>query len=58
MEVGRVHEPVADYLNEGMTTANHKASLRERFEIMAAHYGLAATLMAHAWFVLRAVLKR
>lgn len=53
-----VHEPVADYLNEGMTTANHKASLRERFSIMCKHYGVVAAVSAHAWFIIRAVLKR
>lgn len=53
-----VHEPVADYLNEGMTTANHKASLRERFSIMCKHYGMAAAVAAHAWFIIRAVLKK
>lgn len=53
-----VHEPVADYLNEGMTTANHKASLRERFGIMCKHYGIVAAVAVHIWFVVRAVLKR
>lgn len=50
-----VHEPLADYLSEGMTTANHKASLQERFRIMAKHYGLPATIGKHIWFVLRAI---
>ena len=49
---------LADYLSEGMTTANHKASLKERFAIMRKHYGLFATLMQHAWFVVRALLKK
>ena len=49
---------LADYLSEGMTTANHKASLKERFTIMRKHYGLFATLMQHAWFVVRALLKK
>lgn len=53
-----VPEPVADYLNEGMTTANHKASLRERFCIMCKHYGVVATAAAHAWFIIRSVLKK
>ena len=52
------HEILADYLSEGMTTANHKASLRERFNIMKKHYGLFTTLLQHAWFVVRALLKR
>ena len=52
------HEILADYLSEGMTTANHKASLRERFNIMKKHYGLFTTLLQHAWFVVRALLKK
>lgn len=49
---------VADYLNEGMTTRNHRASLRERFHIMVRHYGMAATLLLHAWFVVRGAFKK
>ena len=47
-----------DYLNEGMTTQNHKASLKERFRIMAKHYGLLSTLLHHLWFVFRAIIKQ
>lgn len=49
---------VADYLDEGLTTRNHKASLRERFRIMTRHYGLASTLAHHAWFVVRQFTKK
>lgn len=52
------HLTIIDYLEEGMTTQNRKASLRERFRIMARHYGLASTVAHHAWFVVRAVLKK
>lgn len=45
------------YLNEGVTTANRQASLRERFHIMVKHYGWISTLLHHAWFVVRAVIK-
>lgn len=51
------HLTLIDYLDEGMTTANRKASLKERFRIMAKHYGLFSTLMHHIWFVLRLALK-
>ena len=47
-----------DYLDEGLTTRNHRASLLERFRIMAHHYGWACTLLCHAWFVVRAVVKK
>lgn len=50
---------VAHYLDaEGTTIQNHKASLRERFRIMASHYGLFSTSLRHLWFVIRTVLKR
>lgn len=47
------HLTLIDYLNEGMTTRNHKASLKERFRIMAKHYGLISTVAHHVWFMLR-----
>lgn len=49
---------VANYLEEGQTTRNHKASLKERFHVMRKHYGLFQTLLLHAWFVLRAVIRK
>ena len=53
-----VHEPLADYLAEGMTTANHQASLKERFQIMAKHYGLLPTIGQHIWFIFRVLVKK
>ena len=52
------HLVVIDYLDEGLTTANRRASLLERFRIMARHYGWFSTVAHHAWFVLRLVLKK
>ena len=52
------HLTIIDYLEEGMTTQNHKASLKERFRIMAKHYGLINTIAHHAWFVLRLIGKK
>lgn len=52
------HLTLIDYLAEGMTTHNHQASLRERFRIMARHYGWASTVAHHAWFALRLLLKK
>ncbi|MCE9106159.1 glycosyltransferase family 2 protein [Bacteroides pyogenes] len=52
------HVTIVDYLDEGMTTRNRRASLKERFRIMVKHYGWASTLAHHAWFVLRAIVKR
>ena len=53
-----LHEPIADYLAEGMTTANHQASLKERFKIMAKHYGLMPTIGQHIWFIFRVLVKK
>ncbi len=53
----RVRRVVVNYLAEGMTTMNHKASLRERFRVMRSHYGLFLTLWKHLWFVFRTVLR-
>ena len=47
-----------DYLNEGLTTQNHKASLKERFRIMVKHYGWSCTVLNHSWFVIRLFYKR
>ncbi len=51
------HEVIIKYLNQGTTTANRSASLKERYQIMTKHYGAISTLLHHAWFVVRAILK-
>jgi len=51
------HLVMIKYLNEGVTTRNHNASLKERYQIMTKHYGAISTLLHHAWFVMRAILK-
>ena len=58
LQLLRLPEVVADYLDGGMTNKNHRASLFERFRIMRRHYGLFTTLAMHAWFIARAVLKK
>jgi glycosyltransferase involved in cell wall biosynthesis len=57
LELKNLHTTVVNYLREGQTTKNHKASLKERFNIMARHYGLLTTIFLHIWFVFR-MLKR
>lgn len=52
------HLVLIDYLNEGMTTRNHKASLCERFHIMCHHYGTLSTLARHCWFLVRSIIKK
>lgn len=48
-----IDEPLSLYLNEGATTANHRRSLLERFDVMRRHYGLLPTLGAHIGFLFR-----
>jgi glycosyltransferase involved in cell wall biosynthesis len=48
---------VIDYLEKGITTANRKASLKERYRIMVKHYGWFSTACHHLWFVLRLLTK-
>lgn len=49
---------LTNFLDGGMTTRYHRASLKERFRVMRKHYGLFVTLSMHAWFLLRALWKR
>lgn len=49
---------LTDYLSEGMTTQNHKASLIERFRIMTHYYGLIPTVCYHIGFIFRAIIKK
>lgn len=47
------HMVLCRYLNGGMTIKNHRASLLERFRIMAKHYGFVTTVIMHLWFMIR-----
>ena len=47
------HTVLTDYLDEGMTTHNHRASLIERFRVMRHHYGLLSTIYHHITFFFR-----
>lgn len=49
---------VVNFLDGGMTTANHRASLKERFRVMCRHYGFVPTCLMHVWFVVRSVTKK
>ena len=60
MHHAHTHDVIADFLDveAGTTHKHHKASLRERFRIMCRHYGILTTLAMHAWFVVRAFIKK
>ena len=49
---------LTDYLNEGMTTSNHRTSLLERLRIMAHYYGWPAAIFQHCWFIIRAIIRK
>lgn len=51
------HLTLINYLNEGTTTANRLTSLKERYIIMAKHYGVISTFIHHVWFIIRAIIK-
>lgn len=51
--ISNTHLILIDYLDEGMTTRHHRASLIERLRIMAKHYGWCKALLMHLWFVIR-----
>lgn len=53
-----LREVTIDYLTDGLTDKNHRASLLERFQIMRRHYGTLPTLGRHALFLLRALRRR
>lgn len=54
----RAEGVLTNYLAEGMTTQNHRASLLERLRIMARHYGWVVAIAMHLWFIIRAFSKR
>lgn len=58
MQTYNTHQVLCNYLAGGMSVQNHRASLRERFDIMVDHYGLFTTIMQHMWFVIRSLLKK
>jgi hypothetical protein len=58
LKLKNVGEVIVNYLDGGMTEKNHRASLRERFNVMRHHYGLITTVFMHLWFVVRQVTKK
>src|SRR5574344_784175 len=50
-----LHQVVVNYTEEGQTTRNRRASLKERYQVMQRHYGAVQTFLLHCWFVVRAL---
>lgn len=53
--VGLIDTVFTDYLDEGATTRNRRASLIERFRIMCFYYGTLPTIIRHFGFAFRAI---
>ena len=53
-----VHAVVANFLAGGDSKQNHRASLKERFQVMRHHYGLVTTIGMHLWFVVRGMVRK
>lgn len=49
---------LVDYLDGGLTTANHRASLKERYRIMCYYYGTVPTILRHIGFIFRALRRK
>lgn len=47
-----------DYLSDGLTDRNHMKSLRERFDVMARHYGYLTAVTQHLSFIPRAISRK
>ena len=58
MALVNTHAILANFEEGGDTTQHHRDSLKERFSVMAHHYGLCQTLILHGWFILRALARR
>lgn len=52
-EMFNTHLVLVNYLREGTTTRNRRASLEERFHIMCKYYGTLPTVLRHIWFTVR-----
>ena len=51
--IKHTHLILSNYLEEGLSTANRKASLKERYAVRCRYYGTLPTMLLHVWFALR-----
>lgn len=47
------HQTLSNFLEEGISSKNRKASLKERFHIMCHYYGIISVSLRHLWFAVR-----
>ena len=53
-----INEVLIDYLTDGLTDKNHKASLKERYHIMCKYYGAMPTALRHIGFLFRHLFRK
>ncbi len=53
-----LHRVIVDYLVDGLTDKNHKASLKERFAIMCQYFGYTSTILFHLSFIPRYIYRK
>lgn len=53
-----LHKVIVDYLVDGLTDKNHKASLKERFVIMCQYFGYLSTILFHLSFIPRYIYRK
>lgn len=51
--IKNTHLVLTNFLEEGVSSVNRKASLEERYEIMCKYYGKVTTTILHGWFAIR-----
>lgn len=51
--VYNTHLILSNFLEEGMSSVQRKASLKERYEVMCKYYGTLPTILMHGWFAVR-----
>jgi len=47
------HLILSQFLEAGLSAANRKAALKERYRIMCENYGKLPTQIRHIWFAIR-----
>lgn len=55
-KAGKIHNTrliLSNFLEEGLSSVNRKASLKERYEVMCNYYGRPLTILLHGWFAVR-----
>lgn len=52
-QIRHTHRILSNYLEEGLSTAHRKDSLKERYAVMCRYYGKVTTVLLHGWFAVR-----